>query len=253
MHEKTEAPKKLARMAGLLYLLVIVTSLYGHIYVPSQIFVKGDMPATLNNILAHEYLFRTCVVAGLIESIALLFLALTLGRLLREVHHQFAGAMTALAWAQVPIAFVIAGFKLTTLAILKDNLHAAIPSSQTSVLAVWFLNLARFEMTIAAVLGGLWLFPFGRLVFRSRFIPRIFGVMLLCAATVYIIESLIAILSPVYDGQLQILVFIFFLAEVSMMLWLLIKGVKEHVSIEVISESERTIRNTTPKMTEYTG
>ena len=72
--------------------------------------------------------------------------------------------------------------------------------------------------------------------------PRLFGVLLISAGSVYVLEGLISVLSSGYDGEAQILVFIFFLAEVLMMCWLLARGVKDHVSIEVISEKERTTR-----------
>ncbi len=87
MEEKMTSLKKTARVAGLLYLLMVLTSLYAHVYVPLQIFVKGDTVATTNNILANEFLFRTCIVVSLAGATIFLFLALSLYRLFREVSH----------------------------------------------------------------------------------------------------------------------------------------------------------------------
>jgi len=247
MEERIDMLKKRARFAGVLYLLIIVLNLYGHVYVPSQIFVKGDPIATSNNILAHDILFRTCVVAGLAESVLVLFLGLTLYRLLKQVNHHLASAMVALNLVQLPVAVVLAGFKFSALMILNGALPATTSSALSpSMQAMSILNMARYVMIMSGIVGGLWLFPFGMLVFRSRFIPRVLGFLLISAASVYVMEGLISILSADYDGQAQILVFIFFIAEVLMMLWLLIREVKDHVSIEVISERERTAKSAAP-------
>ncbi|MFL5811812.1 MAG: DUF4386 domain-containing protein [Flavisolibacter sp.] len=242
MEEKTNELKKGARFAGVLYLAIIMLTVYGHIYVPSQIFVKGDPIATSNNILAHSFLFRSCIVAGLAESILLLFLGLTLYRLFKQVNYKLASAMVALSLVQLPVAVVIAGFKFSALMILNGQPTGTVSFASSSMQAMSILNMARYAMTMSGIVGAIWLFPFGMLVFRSRFMPRLFGVLLISAGSVYVLEGLISVLSSGYDGEAQILVFIFFLAEVLMMCWLLARGVKDHVSIEVISEKERTTR-----------
>ena len=250
MEQKMTSLKNTARVAGLLYLIIVFTALYAHIYVPSQIFVRGDADATTNNILANEFLFRTCIVVSLIEATIFLFLVLGLYRLLKEVNNHLAGLMVALVGVQIPVAFVLATFKLTSLMILKSDV-SNILSSQLPGLAMLFLEINGYGNATLALFGGLWLIPFGLLVYKSRFIPRIFGVLLIIAGTGYTFDSLISMLFPDY-GQPRILAFIFFgLGEISIMLWLLIKGVKDHISIEVISETKTTIRSSAVKMKEY--
>jgi Domain of unknown function (DUF4386) len=251
MEEKMTSPKKTARLAGLLYLITVCTTLYAHIYVPSQIFVRGDAVATTNNILANEFLFRSCIVVSLIEAAVFLFLVLALYRLLKEVNHHLARLMVALAGVQIPVAFVLATCKLTALMILKSDVSLTVSAGQLPHLAMLFLEIVGYGNATLALFGGLWLFPFGLLVYKSRFIPRIPGVLLIIAGTGYTFGSLLSLLFPDY-GQPQVMPFIFFcLGEISMMLWLLIKGVKAHVSIEVISETKTVIRPSAAKTKEF--
>ena len=242
--------KKTARVAGLLYLIIVFTALYAHVYVPLQIFVRGDAIATTNNILANEFLFRTCIVVSLIGATIFLVLVLTLYRLLKEVNNHLTRLMVALVGVQIPVAFVLAAFKLTSLMILKSDVSNTL-SGQFPDLAMLFLEINGYGNATLALFGGLWLIPFGLLVYKTHFIPRIFGVLLIIAGTGNTFGSLISILSPDYSPS-QVLPFVFFgLGEISMMLWLLIKGVKDHVSIEVMSETKTTIRPTAIKMKEY--
>lgn len=243
--------KKTARVAGLLYLVMVLTSLYAHVYVPLQIFVKGDAVATTNNILANEFLFRTCIVVGLIEATIFLFLVLNLQRLLKEVNNHLARLMVALVGVQIPFAFILATLKLTSLMILRSDLSNTVSHGQLPDLAMLFLQITRYGNATLALFGGLWLFPLGLLVYKSRFIPRIFGVLLIIAGTGYTSGSLTSMLFPGYS-QPQLLPFVFFgLGEISMMLWLLFKGVKDYVSIEIISETKTPIRPSAVKIKEY--
>jgi hypothetical protein len=251
MEEKMTSLKKTARVTGLLYLIMILTSLYAHVYVPLQIFVKGDAVATTNNILANEFLFRTCIVVSLAEAALFLFLVLNFYRLLKGVNNHLARLMVALVGVQIPVAFVLGTLKLTALMILKNEVSINISFGQLPELAMLFLQVTRYGNEALALFGGLWLLPFGMLVYQSRFIPRILGILLIIAGTGYTSGSLLSMLYPDYS-QPQVLPFIFFgLGEISIMLWLLIKGVKEYVSIEIISETKTTIRPSAVDMKEY--
>lgn len=230
MQERMFSIKKTARLAGLLYLLMTITSVYSHMYVPSQLLVRNDAAATAKNILDNEFLFRSCIVVNLVGAIIFLFLSLTLYRLFREVNPKLASTLVALVAVQIPLVFVFNAFKLTSLMILKTD------STQIPDLSMLFLNMNGYGMMIQALFAGLWLIPFGMLAYQSRFIPRAFGVFLMITGAAYTLDGFIAILFPGY-GQSQLLPFIFFgIGEIPIMLWLLIRGVKDHVSIDVIAE-----------------
>ncbi len=166
MEEKMTSLKKNARIAGSLYLIMVLTSLYAHVYVPLQIFVKGDAVATTNNILANEFLFRTCIVVSLVGATIFLFLALSLCRLLKEVSTPLAIVMVALVGVQIPIAFVLGTLKLTSLMILKNEVSITVSPGQLPDLAMLFLQITRNGYTTLALFGGLWLFPLGLLVYK---------------------------------------------------------------------------------------
>ena len=132
--------KKTARLAGVLYLIIVVASVYGHMYVPLQIFVRGDAAGTINNILANEFLFRSCIVAGLIEATAFLMLALTLHRLFKGVNDQQARLMVALISVQIPVALVLAVVKFMALTIAMNEVSVTITPGETPAVAMMLLN-----------------------------------------------------------------------------------------------------------------
>ena len=135
---------KIARTAGLLYLLVIVTGIFAELYVPSQIIVRGDALATANNILASESLFRLGIAIGLVASIAFLVLPFVLYRLLRDVDGNLAVLMVVLAVASVPLSFVSKAHDLDALTLLSgadylrafttEQLHAQVMLALKAVL-----------------------------------------------------------------------------------------------------------------------
>jgi hypothetical protein len=235
MEDKMNSLKKISRLAGLLYLIIILAAVYGHMYVPSQIFIEGDAAASANNILTQEILFRSCIVAGLIETTGFLLLGLTLYRLLKDVNKYQARLMISLMAIQIPVALVFAIIKFVALMILKNEAAASGPGEPYSV-SIMFLNIIRYGSTVMTIFSGLWLIPLGMLLFRSRFIPQTFGILLVVAGTGNVLHGLITVLFPFY-GQTPVPAFIFFvLGEIPIMLWLLIKGIKDYVLIEVISE-----------------
>lgn len=236
MEDQIASLKKTARLAGLLYLIIVLASVYGHMYVPAQIFVMGDVQATANNILSKEILFRSCIVAGLVEAFAFLVLGLTLYRLLHRVNSTQARLMVALIGVQIPLALLFAVFKFMALMTLESDISGTMASGELPETAMMFLNIFRYGRVVLGIFAALWLIPFGMLVFSSRFFPAILGILLMIAGTGNVIYSSITVLLPDF-AQTPIPAFIFFvLGEIPIMLWLLIKGVKDHISITVISE-----------------
>jgi hypothetical protein len=197
-------------------------------YVPSKIVVQGDAVATANNILANEFLFRTGIVSFLICNLIWVFFVLILYRLFKQVNEHQAKLMLALMLVIIPIAFVIEIFDITSIMILKGEIMKAFEPEQKHDLAMLFLNIHRYGLVIFNI-GGLWFIPFGQLVYKSGFIPRIFGILLIIGGIGYMIESLAFLLFPSYHSiVLQNIGVSYGVGELSIMLWLLIKGVKEH-------------------------
>ncbi|MBD0366538.1 MAG: DUF4386 domain-containing protein, partial [Flavisolibacter sp.] len=218
----------------------------------SKINDRNDAVATADNILHNEFLFRTCIVVTLAEAIVFLFLVFVLYRLFKQVNNHQTRLMVALVGVQIPITFVLAAFKITSLMILKGEISTAFSPGQLPEQAMLFLKMNEYGMLTLELLSGLWLLPFGMLAYKSRFIPRILGILLLLAGIGYTIDSLTFMLFPHYHDQTKTLAFIFSgLGEISIMLWLLIKGVKDHISIQVVSEMRTTVRTPAIKTKEF--
>ena len=227
MQEKMNPLKSTARIAGFWYLLLSIIGAYGLAYVPSQIMGEGNAASTVNNILTHEFLFRTGVVSQLISNTLFVLLVSVLYRLLKHVNEYHAKLMMAFVLVQVPIAFLIETFKITSLMILKGEIMKAIEPAQKQDLVMLFLNIHTYGTIILEIFWGLWLIPFGQLVYKSGFIPRILGVLLIIGGISYIIESLTFLLFPGSHALVSRYTSVCYsIGEIAIMLWLLIIGVR---------------------------
>ena len=228
-----ESKRKTARIAGVLYLIMAVTGLFGIMYVPSTIIVSGDATATVSNIKASELLFRIGIVSNLICQTTFIFLVTVLYRLFKEVNRRHALLMLALVVASVPIAFLNMLNQIIALQLLSgSDFLKAFETEQLNALVMVFLNLYHEGVAVVEIFWGLWLLPFGLLVFKSGFVPRIFGVLLIIACSAYLTESVIHLLLPRY-GQTVVLIVSMpqAVGELAMMLWLLIKGVRDQKAV----------------------
>ena len=223
-----DSKKKSARIAGLLYLLLAITGGFGIMYIPSSIQVTGDATATANNIVASEFTFRLSMISNLVSSVLYIFLALTLGRLFKEVDAKHVKLMLSLVIIAVPVGIfnVINLIAAQSLAGGTDFL-GTFEQEQRNDLALFFLNLYNSGLSLAGIFWGLWLYPFGMLVIKSKFIPKIIGILLIIGCFAYVLDSFITLLFPEYKEMLSpILMLPLAIGEFSIVFWLLIKGVK---------------------------
>jgi len=185
------------RAVGLVYLVVLIFGLFALVYVPGQIVVHDDMAATLGNIAASETLFRAGIGAELIAQALFVVVVLGLYELLQGVHRPRAVLMATLAIAPVPVAFLNELNAIATLVLLRgDGFAATMDPQWRNSLAMLFLKLHGYGLDIAAVFWGLWLFPLGLLVYRSGFMPRILGVLLIANCFSYVGNSLASLVTP---------------------------------------------------------
>jgi hypothetical protein len=222
--------RRTARLAGLLYLILIITGVYIIMYVPSQIIVKGDAATVANNILSNEFLFRTSIVGDLISNTIFVFLVLTLYRLLKPVNEHKAKLMVALVVVQIPAVFIMEALNIASLMILKGEVLQTFELNQRQDLAMLFHKINEYGALTLEMFWGLWLLPFGLLVYKSGFIPRIFGILLIIAGVAYMNLSLGTLLFPSYSAFVsQPTLLLVAIGEISIMLWLLIKGVRNNI------------------------
>lgn len=217
-----------ARLAALYYLLMGIGAALSLLYLPSRFIVHGDAAATARNIQASELLYRFGVLAGFVSQIFFALLALALYHLLADVDRRQATLMVVLVLVSVPLSFVNTVFQAAPLALLSGaDFLRVFERSQIDALSMGFLRLHELGINTVVMLWGLWLLPFGILVYRSGFIPRFIGVLLIVGCVGYVIISVTAFVLPAHLALVnRVLTLPNSAGELSMMLWLLIKGVR---------------------------
>ena len=220
---------KKARVAGLLYLLGSLFGIVRLIYVPNTLFVYGNATATANNIAAHELLFRLGIVSYLLCAALWIFVTLALYRLFKGVNQALAVLMVILGSLMVtPIFFANTVNDAAALLFVHGGGYLSVfDKPQRDALARLFLDLHHQLDLANEIFWGLWLIPFGLLVYRSHFLPRILGVWLIIACFGYLALSLTGLLFPDYEDQVSHIAQPLLLAELAIMLWLLIIGASE--------------------------
>ena len=229
---------KNARIAGLLYLSLMVAPLR-LIYIPNTLFVSGNATATANNIAAHETLFRLGILSDLFTGTMVIFLTLALYRLFKGVDQDLARLVVILGSLMVtPITFLNTLNDAAALMLVRGaDFLSAFDKPQRDALAMLFLRLHHHVIVANEIFWGLWLFPFGLLVYRSRFLPRILGVWLILNCFAYLAVSFTGLLFPQYESMVFDSLFPVMLGELAIMLWLIIMGAKPQPLDAAVSAS----------------
>lgn len=219
--------KKQARIAGVLYFSLFLAPLY-LVYIPNTLIVPGDAAATASRILASETLFRFGMFAELFTSVAWIFLAMALYRLFGEVDRMLASLMVILgAVVCAPIAFINVLSNWAALTLLKGGTYLSVfNKDQLQALALFFVGIHGKGVIVSEVFWGLWLVPFGLLVIRSGFIPKILGVLLIINCVPYVVAAVVGILAPEYLAIVNKWAVIPETGELWIGLWLVIVGVR---------------------------
>jgi hypothetical protein len=218
---------KAARIAGAVYLSMVLTAPFSLIYVPGKLIVRGNAAATADNILAHETMFRLSILGDLVGQVIFICLAIALYRLLSGINKTWAGLMVAFVLVSAAVGFLNTLNNIAALLLFRGGEFLAVfDKVQRDALGMLFIRLHNQGIFIDEIFWGLWLFPFGLLVFRSRFLPRFLGVWLMINCFGYVFLSITALFFPNYYGAAfrysQPVLF----GELAIMLWLLIKGAK---------------------------
>lgn len=221
--------KSIGRWAGLVYLVVVVTGFFSLGYVPGKITAPGNPPAVLDHIVAHEALFRAGIAAFMVEQVAFLVLPLLLFRLFAATHRGVAAAMVALAAVSVPIALVGTAHRLDALLLLTDaDFAGALPADTARAMAWLSLKTYGRDIFVASLFWGLWLLPFGYLVVKSGFLPRVLGVLLMLGGVGYVLDVFCDLLLPGYAAMpfSNYVTLPASLGEIGSCLWLLAIGAR---------------------------
>ena len=218
---------KAARIAGAVYLSMVLTAPFSLIYVPSKLIVRGNAAATADNILSHETMFRVSIMGDLVGQVIFICLAIALYRLLRDVNKTWAWLMVSFVLVSAAVGFLNTLNNVAALILFRgDEFLTVFGQVQREALGMLFIRLHSQGQFIDEIFWGLWLFPFGLLVFRSGFLPRFLGVWLMINCFGYLVLSVTALFFPLYyEAAFRYSQPVLF-GELAIMLWLLIKGAK---------------------------
>ena len=217
MDSDFESTKRTARLAGLLYFVSSLPAPFALIYVPSKIFVLGDPAATAERLRTLDGLVRAGIAASLASGILFIFVPLVLYRLFKPVAPWSALAMLVLILISFPISF---------LSIVNHVAALQLAGAGDASGAYLALRLHHYQIMVAEVFWGLWLFPFGVCVLRSGFIPRILGILLMIAGCGYVLDSFAELAAPQYIPVTERLTTFTNFCEVPIIFWLLIWGAR---------------------------
>ena len=219
---------KTARMAGVLYFLYIVVHVFADVIGRSKIIVYGDAATTANNIMASAWQFRIGFMIDLFSAVLFLLTAWALYVLLKPVNKDLALLFLLLNLGGVAIQCASDIFLPASQLVLSgaDYLKIFQPD-QLQALAMSFLYLYKNGSMIAEIFYAAWVFPLGYLVFKSGFLPRILGIVLMIHCATWLMTSLQFFLFPGFTAITYVSYPLGFIAEFGLTLWLLIKGVKE--------------------------
>jgi hypothetical protein len=228
--ETTISPKRLARIAGVLYLFVGIFGGFAEGFVDPRMYVAGNAAATAGNVVANSGLVRMGVVAHLLDGTFFVFLALTLYILLKHVNKSVARAMLVLVALATGIICLNAVFQFEALRVATGAVNlAALGTAGSNALVLLLLDTQHYGTLIAQVFFGLWLVPLGYLAYKSEgWFPKWLGVVLIVGGVCYLVDLLALFLVPDFGQMIHTFVGVIppAIAEISMVLYLLVIGVK---------------------------
>jgi len=220
---KTNSPQKTARVAAFVFLIIFFLGMSTELFIRPGIIVPGDAVGTVKNIEASEALFRLSLVSDLVRQALLMILPLVLYKILKPVNKTIASLMVIFALICVPIALLNELNHFAVLLLSSGTGYlAAFKADQLNALVTFFLELRKYGTFITQFLS-FWVVLLGYLVFKSGFLPRIMGILLMIGGLSYTALAVLFFLLPTFDAT--ILGLFPFIAEALFYLWLLIKGV----------------------------
>lgn len=220
------------RLAGFVYLLLVVTGIFNLIYVPSQLINWQDAAQTVTNITSHEWLFRAGILVGVVSYVFYLILPFILYDIFKTVHRTSALFMVVFAAASVPVSLFNMVDKVNVLELLSGaHYMQAFSAEQIQAQVMLLLSSYQNGIGVVQIFWGLWLFPLGYLIVKSAYIPKILGVLLMLGCIGYLVFFCQNILFP--DIALpRFLKWPGSFGEIGTCIWLLVMGVKDQTTTQ---------------------
>jgi hypothetical protein len=221
--ERIYSSQKMARGAAFVFLIIFCLGMATELFIRPAILVPGDAVTTVKNLIASESLFRLSIVSDLIRQMFMLLLILLLYNLLKPVNKNIALLMGFFALVCVPVTLLNELNHFAALLLASGaGYSTAFKADQLDALVMFFVELHKYGTFIPQVFS-FWLLFLGYLVYKSGFLPRILGILLMLGGLCYTVQAVFFFLFP--NFELVIFGLFAFIGELSFYLWLLIKGV----------------------------
>lgn len=218
---------KTARFAGLLYLLLIIGGIFSLVYIPSQIIARESASKTLENIIQYEFLFRIGMVIGIVTFLIHIILPLVLHKLLYKVNKFHANLMVIFSMISVTIFFVNILNKFSVLTLInKAEYLENYSKTELQTKVMFYIDSYNNGLQISQIFWGLWLFPMGYLVYKSSYLPKLIGILLMTGCFGYLTTFFGSFLFSNFNDTIisDIAGYLAPLGELAICLWLLIMG-----------------------------
>ena len=235
----TRHPRLLARLAGACYLIIIVFALFGYLYVRGQLLTPGDMAQTATNIAARQQLYRAGFTAAVVVVICNLPLGLILFELLKVVNSRLALlALLFIVVAATIEAVNVFNYMTPLFTLTLPEYTSAFRPVELQALARGANTLFGYAFSVSLTFFGVFCALTGYLIFRSKFLPAIIGILMVAAGVDYWINSFVLFLAlPQIPGPFR---WVTLIAELSLALWLLVVGVNEakwHAQVQALQSA----------------
>jgi hypothetical protein len=218
---------KTARTAGLLYLMMAILMVFGHMYLPSAFIVTGDASATARNITEGELVYRLGLMTQFVGQVLFVAVVLLLYQLFRDVDRWQARFMVALVCVGVAAELANIAHRYAPLILLGGSDYLSVfTKAQLDAMALSSFRLGASIGRALTIIWGLWLFPFGYLTIKSGYFPRVLGYLLYAAGIAYILNAFFSMVLPGYHAMVSRFLFPLYFAELPIIFWLAIKGAK---------------------------
>ncbi len=227
MNSSEFSPLKYARIGGILYLVIIAAGIYGEVFVRAKLVVSGDAMATAANIVASPLLWRMGIAVDLIMQLCDIPVMLVFYVLLKPVNKNLALMNLLFNMIQTAVLVVNKLNLLIPLFLLGDATYLkAVDPSVLQSLSYMFIGLHGYGFSVGLIFFGMVCLLEGYLIFKSDFLPKTLGLMMQLAGVCYLINSFALLLAPSLAGALFPFVLLPpLVAELSLALWLVVKGV----------------------------
>ncbi len=208
-----------------LYFLMVIFSGLGMGLVDPHFFIAADPSETLRRLQSSGFYFRLGIVSNLIGQTLFLGMAFHFYNAFKSLDQHLSRLLLGFVAVSIPITFVSVLFQFNALSLLaQPNYLASFSGAQIQGLVMSSLETHKTGLLIAQIFWGLWLWPFGLLVYRSGYLPKFLGVLLVLGSLGYLFDRVLFFLIPERRSFAAPGLVISGLAEFSFILWVLLKG-----------------------------